>query len=243
MGNLRAKTLSEVYRDMIQINNEGTGISGTETQMQDGNGGNIPIKMSYDTINIKGSANDKNLKVTDEDNNLRFAVDLDQTKELRLYNSDGDEVVQFDSTTKFATAYGATLNGYHGYQIAKILPSDFQPNDDNSTYNLAIENDSAGILGLRPISSTLELYASVDIPLGLRASDVMVYDQSDNRTVEVYEGSITDGSITSKGSGSCNTLINITDVTGTTTNFLWIKVTTTSSTDLVFGGYVQLKSV
>ena len=44
-------------------------------------------------------------------------------------------------------------------------------------------------------------------------------------------------------SGVCNTEINITDVTATTTNYLVIKVTTTAGTDRVSGGIVDIERV
>ncbi len=46
--------------------------------------------------------------------------------------------------------------------------------------------------------------------------------------------------MTSKGSGNCNTTLDITDVNSTATNMLAIEVTTTDVTDRVYGGTVTI---
>jgi len=46
--------------------------------------------------------------------------------------------------------------------------------------------------------------------------------------------------MTSKGSGNCNTTLDITDVNSTATNVLAIEVTTTSTGDRIYGGQVTI---
>ena len=73
----------------------------------------------------------------------------------------------------------------------------------------------------------------------MKATHVDVFDK-DDRALEVFEVQINATSLTSKGSGNCNTTLDITDVNATATNFLAIKITTTATTDKVFGGQVTI---
>jgi len=144
-----------------------------------------------------------------------------------------------DDQVTFAKASGVTPNVYGS--IIKLLPSDFAANIDGGNTKLGVGyTDTAGsAYGMKVGSANTELFAFVSIPEGMTATHVDVFDK-DNRALEVFEVQINATSLTSKGSGNCNTTLDITDVDATATNFLAIKITTTATTDKVFGGQVTI---
>ena len=126
--------------------------------------------------------------------------------------------------------------------IIKILPSDFMSNDDGGATKFGIgfvETDSISF-GMKIPNANTELLAFVSIPEGMKATHVDIFDDSDNRAVEVFEANVNSRTITSKGSGNCNTTLDITDVDATATNYLLILITTTATSDRTYGGYVTI---
>lgn len=144
-----------------------------------------------------------------------------------------------DDQVTFAKTSGVTPNVYDS--IIKILPSDFVANDDAGTskVGIAYKAVSGGSYGMKPNASTTELFALVSIPQGMSATHVDVFAKT-NLGVIVYEAQINANTLTSKGTGNCNTQINMTDVDSTATNFLAIQVTTTATSDRVFGGQITI---
>ena len=144
-----------------------------------------------------------------------------------------------DDQVTFAKASGVTPSVYGS--IIKLLPSDFVANIDGGNTKLGVGyTDAAGsAYGMKVGSANAELFAFVSIPEGMKATHVDVFDK-DDRALEVFEVQINATSLTSKGSGNCNTTLDITDVNATATNFLAIKITTTATTDKVFGGQVTI---
>ena len=123
----------------------------------------------------------------------------------------------------------------------KILPSDFMANEEAGV-NPSLQYVDNTSNGLKPGNDAIKLLAFVDIPEGKKATLVDVYMDS-NETIEVFEVDIHQSGITSKGSGTANTQLNITDVSSTSTNFLMIRITTVSKTDRVWGGLVTIADI
>ena len=123
----------------------------------------------------------------------------------------------------------------------KLLPSDFVTNDDGGATKFGIGYvDHAGTsYGMKPTNAATELYAFVSIPEGMKATHVDIYDKTD-LDIEVFEIQINATTMTSKGTGTCNTTLDITDVSSTATNMLAIHVTTTATSDRVYGGTVTI---
>ena len=145
-----------------------------------------------------------------------------------------------DDAVTFAKASGVSPKVF-GSTI-KILPSDFMSNDDGGSTKFGIgfvETDSASF-GMKIPNSGTELLAFVSIPEGMKATHVDIFDDSDNRAIEVFEANVNSRTITSKGSGNCNTTLDITDVNATATNYLMILVTTTATSDRTYGGTVTI---
>tara|TARA_R100001463_G_scaffold2494_2_gene10558 strand:- start:230 stop:898 length:669 start_codon:yes stop_codon:yes gene_type:complete len=144
-----------------------------------------------------------------------------------------------DDAVTFAKAQGVTPNIFDNK--IKLIPSDFMANDDggNTKFGVGYVESADTLYGMRPANNAVELFAFVSIPQGMTATHVDIFDKNDVGVV-VYEASIEEQAMTSKGTGNCNTTIDITDVASTATNFLAIQVTTTSVNDKVYGGTVTI---
>ena len=144
-----------------------------------------------------------------------------------------------DDAVTFAKASGVTPNVYGS--VIKLIPSDFMDNGDggNTKFGVAYTDVAGTGYGMRPPNNATELYAFVSIPEGMKATHVDIYDKND-LAIEVFEVQINATTMTSKGTGNCNTTLDITDVNSTATNFLAIEVTTTSVNDRIYGGKVTI---
>ena len=144
-----------------------------------------------------------------------------------------------DDAVTFAKASGVTPKIYGS--VIKLIPSDFMDNGDggNTKFGVAYTDVAGTGYGMRPPNNATELYAFVSIPEGMKATHVDIYDKND-LAIEVFECQINATTMTSKGTGNCNTTLDITDVNSTATNFLAIEVTTTSVNDRVYGGQVTI---
>ena len=74
----------------------------------------------------------------------------------------------------------------------------------------------------------------------MKATHADIFDQGDNKAIEVFEANVNSRTITSKGSGSCNTTLDITDVNATAVNYLLILVTTTATSNRTYGGTITI---
>ena len=144
-----------------------------------------------------------------------------------------------DDQVTFAKALGVTPNVFGN--VIKLLPSDFMANDDggNTKFGVGYVDHAGSTFGMRAANSATELFAFVSIPQGMTATHVDIFDKN-TVAFEVFEIQINATTMVSKGSGNCNTTVDITDVASTATNFLGIRVTTTSVNDKVYGGTVTI---
>ena len=145
-----------------------------------------------------------------------------------------------DDQVTFAKASGVTPNVYGS--IIKVLPSDFMANEEPGvTKTLQFVDNNAS--GIKPGDNNTELLAFVSIPEGMKATHVDVYADA-NLVFSVYEfnihESVGDISAASKGTGACNTTLDITDVNATATNYLLIQVVTVAKADRVWGAKVTI---
>jgi len=116
----------------------------------------------------------------------------------------------------------------------KILPSDFIADDVGRPLMI---DDSTGDRWLES-HSTAKMYASVQIPTGTKATQLIIYG-SGTSAITVYEADITTDSVTSKGTGNIGTLLNFTDVVANGSNYLLIELAQTA-TEKVYGGKVSI---
>jgi len=123
----------------------------------------------------------------------------------------------------------------------KIMPSDFMADSDSATYNYALTSADNGATG-RIMHSSLEAIGSWVIPIGFKATHVMLYGNN-ARSYTVYQCYISNSTDSSLGSGSMNTLKNITDMTASTTNYMSIRMDLTGTNDRFYGGYITIAKV
>ena len=127
--------------------------------------------------------------------------------------------------------------GVYGNTI-KILPTDFMGNDDASLERTVIEDDVRGKLGVRVASSSQEIFAAVTIPEGKRVTGYGVYTNS-KVTTYLNGVNLTTGVMSELASGFSNEIISPKNpYDSTDTNYVAIKVMTTSTSQLIYGAVI-----
>ena len=140
--------------------------------------------------------------------------------------------------TKITDIYTNSSGKRYGNTI-KILPSDFMINEDAAS---PLSFKDGGNSGVHINDTANEALAFVTIPEGMKATHVDVY-ATHNRTLKVWEVDLNasfDFTSTTKGTGSCNTQLDITDVNATATNYLAIQVALSATTQRIWGGIVTI---
>ena len=178
-----------------------------------------------------------------ESGKLTFQVashDGEDVDGLVITGGDAEDVVDVtigNGTTSVTQVAGALVE--HGRTRIKILPSDFIADDGGRPVMIDDVNVGSERLFLET-HATNPAYATIDIPTGYKAEKVMIYGASTSPpAVEVWEFQIDSNTGVSKGTGNVDTEINITDVTSTETNYLFIQVSQGSG-DEIHGGYVTI---
>ena len=176
-------------------------------------------------------------------NYVGFTVPAAITTNTIFILPDGDgsanQVLKTDggSALSWTDMSGGTV-GWHGSGTRiKILHRDFIPDDGGRPAMIDDTGVGSEELFLKSHSSN-PLYATVAIPTGFKATHAMVYGTGAG-AMEVWEHQINSKTGVSKGTGNVGTEIDITDVTSSTTNYLFIRVASASGTE-VHGGYVTI---
>lgn len=155
------------------------------------------------------------------------------------FTIDGD--ISLNSGTGVVQVGSASVVGWHGSTTRiKILHSDFVP-DDVGRPIMVDDTDAGSSEYFLETFSTAPAYTTVVIPTGFKATHVKI-EGDGTPAVSVFEGLIDDKVVASKGTGNVGTEINITDVTSSATNYLFIKVAQGAS-DEIYGGYVTIAAV
>ena len=129
--------------------------------------------------------------------------------------------------------------GVYGNEI-KILPTDFMGNDDASLERTVIEDDIRGKLAVRVASSSQEIFATVTIPQGKSVTGYKVYTNS-KLTTYINGVNLTTGVMSELASGFSNEIINIKNsYDSTSTNYVAIKVMTTTTSQLIYGATITI---
>jgi len=133
------------------------------------------------------------------------------------------------------TIEGARIKTQELY--VKILPSDFIADDGGRP--LAIDDSSSD----RWLEShgTHTMFASVEIPLGFKATHVHIYGTVAS-AMTVYKADIDDRSIVGLGTGNIGTNLAITNTTADATNYILIQLVQTSG-EQVNGGIMTIAAV
>ena len=148
-------------------------------------------------------------------------------------------IASFDSN-HFTVSSGAV--SLRGEGSIKLLPTDFMQNEDGGV-NKSVQYDDTGTIGVRASDANGELYAFVNIPTGKTATNVTIFGNDTNNTVEVFEADVNASGLTDKTPGGGCTVgsaCDFTDVAADATNYLAIRVTVTATSDIIYGGTVTL---
>jgi hypothetical protein len=128
----------------------------------------------------------------------------------------------------------------------KIPPTAFTSNEGGTAdINYAVIDDSSSVKGLRVSSPDCELYAYIDVPTGYTATKVRINGSDDAMDIEVYTLDLDAGTISAEIS---NSGLQTNDDTALASNhvgaddkMLFIKVVTTATDDIIWGGYVTIQ--
>jgi hypothetical protein len=140
-----------------------------------------------------------------------------------------------------AGARGAagSAGGVYG-NLIKILPTQFMGNDDVSGERTIIEDDVRGKLGVRVAHSSQEIYAAVTIPEGKKVTGYAVYASS-KVTTYLNGVDLSSGVSSEIGTGFSGAVINLrTAYNSAETNYVAIKVMTTSTSQVIYGAVIVI---
>ena len=180
------------------------------------------------------------------DGTMNFRIDADNnssSKKFSFQKNGGTELASLNESGNLDVTGGIDLLGYvrPGISAIKILPSDFIPDDVGRPAQI---DDVASNKRFLKSHSTAKLYASIDIPLGFKATAVDVFGNGTS-VMSVHVMSITSGSIAATiGNGNIGTTFNFsgTPVNGSSTDYLLIELAQ-ASTEQVFGGAVTIAKI
>ena len=135
-----------------------------------------------------------------------------------------------------------SAGGVYG-NIIKILPTQFMGNDDVSYERTVIEDDVRGKLGVRVTHSSQEIFAAVSIPEGKKVTGYAVYASS--RVSTYLNGVVNTTGVSSEiGSGDSGSVIDLrTDYNSAQTNYVAIKVITTSTGQVIYGATIVIADI
>ena len=187
----------------------------------------------------------------EESGALKFGVaSHDGSNDFGLILTGGSQSNEVDVSVGLGTSSTTTIQGnlkvigttykdvrVYGTKI-KILPADFMANEDPGATR-TLQFDDTAPTGIKPGHADTELLAMTDIPEGMKATHVDVY-AAQNLDIECFELDINASGVASKGTGTSNTTLDITDVNATQTNYLMIVVTTTATGNRVWGADVTI---
>jgi len=145
----------------------------------------------------------------------------------------------------WGAAGGGGADGWFGSTtLLKVMPTEFFMNDDYTRAPLAVEDDTTDVLGIRCPASSAELYAFIPIPTGYKATHVKVYASASTAlAVDVRSFNQTTGASTSNDTGDFNSLIDITDITSSSTANCVIKLLPASNITVIYGADITIAAV
>ena len=141
-----------------------------------------------------------------------------------------------------STGAAGPAGGVYG-NIIKILPTQFMGNDDVNYERTTIEDDIRGKLGVRVTNSSQEIFASVTIPEGKKVTGYAVYASS-KVTTYLNGVDLSSGVSSEIGTGFSGAVINLkTKYNSAETNYVAIKVMTTSTGQVIYGALIIIADI
>ena len=203
------------------------------------------------TLQMRGVATENHADDANGGSKIEFYVTPNTTSAVALALTVGQdksltvegaiELGHATDTTIARTAAGkVTIEGVRiktQELYVKILPSNFIADDGGRP--LAIDDASSN----RFIEShgSNPMFASVEIPLGFKATHVHIYGDGTS-AMTVFEADVNTRAVTSKGTGNIGTNLAITNVTADATNYILIQLVQTSG-EQVNGGIMTIAAV
>lgn len=224
-------------------------------------GGNFHFRLTEDSGFINNGKEIGDLQwysydSTEEDYNASAMIRVTASG-TQAHNRSGGEMSFWTNSDTTETSKKMTIDSagvvsltsymVEGRTVIKIPATSFIANDDQlSGYQFAILEDDGSNFGTRVGGAGAELFAYVDVPLGYTATKVKITGSDTANAVEVYTLDLDDGTI---GSEISNSGLTVADDTALASNhvgaddkMLLIKVVTTATDDIVYGGYVTIQA-
>jgi len=194
---------------------------------------NQKIKLSY-----ADGSNPTTITITDSYNDSATSLDISSfTPSVEYPIGSILSVAPYNVSTliQSLTTSGNVNNRSVG--IKNIQEMNFLPHDFNLTSNPSVgvgSNDLGG--SIRIASATANMYAQKLINKGKTITKVNIFGSA-NFAFRVYEGFIFNDTTTLVGTGVANTELDITDIVGTSRNYITIEIDVASASQEVYGGY------
>ena len=141
------------------------------------------------------------------------------------------------------SATEGVYGGFLGHPTrVKIIWNDFQTDNDDLGGNIHIKDVSVVPTGLSISDSDTEVYASVQIPWGYRVTGYCIY-ASASLSVTLYESYIGNATSSSRHTGGTTNAHHsaFTPISATSENFITIYIVTTSTSQVIYGGYLEIE--
>jgi len=179
------------------------------------------------------------------DGNLTF-----DSVALSAIQTSGESFADNDTSIMTSAAIDDAIVKGGSVTYINILPHEFLADEGGGANKSAQYDDTDGgggtvDIGVSVGSTSASLFAFVDIPVGKTATHVTVFGSNTGNAITVYESNVKTGTLTSKGSGSTDSgddsnIIDITDVVGSSTNYLVIKSAIAAITNTIWGAQVTV---
>jgi len=209
------------------------------SRLQFGGGGDA--NMNHDGTNFTFSVvtGDLRVKCDTDDGNLKLQCDDGSGGAANYLVLDGGDKTLIAEVPLILEADSTV--GWHGSVTrVKILPRDFQPDNSGRPALTVIDTNVAHLAS----NASSNLFASIPIPTGFKATHVKIHGSDTGQTFTVKEANIANKTTVTKGTATAlETEKAITNVNSTTTNYILIQVSSDGSADEIHGGYMTIAAI
>jgi len=206
------------------------------SRLQFGGGGDA--NMNHDGTNFTFSVvtGDLRVKCDTDDGNLKLQCDDGSGGAANYLVLDGGDKTLIAEVPLILEADSTV--GWHGSVTrVKILPRDFQPDNSGRPALTVLDTNVAHLAS----NASSNLFASIPIPTGFKATHVKIHGSDTGQTFTVKEANIANKTTVTKGTATAlETEKAITNVNSTTTNYILIQVSSDGSADEIHGGYMTI---
>lgn len=209
------------------------------SRLQFGGGGDA--NMNHDGTNFTFSVvtGDLRVKCDTDDGNLKLQCDDGSGGAANYLVLDGGDKTLIAEVPLILEADSTV--GWHGSVTrVKILPRDFQADNSGRPALTVIDTNVAHLAS----NASSNLFASIPIPTGFKATHVKIHGSDTGQTFTVKEANIANKTTVTKGTATAlETEKAITNVNSTTTNYILIQVSSNGTADEIHGGYMTIAAI